>query len=127
MRRNKQGRDYRASGRPPEKCETIPDTARLCARNNQSCINQADAHKNSLKTKDFIGSEIEIEESKNKTIRGLKGIVLWETKNTLEMIKKEKIVKLLKNSIQKLKVNGTTADNAELIKKPFERKGALCN
>ena len=69
----------------------------------------------------YIGSEVFVEESKNKTLIGLKGKIIDETKNTF-IIKLDdgKIKTLLKNAsdfiIDNKKINGE-----KITKKPYER------
>lgn len=56
------------------------------------------------KNVEIVGRKIEIEEAGNKSIEGICGIVINETKNLL-MLKTEKgIKKIIKNQIKKIKI-----------------------
>ena len=68
---------------------------------------------------ELIGSEIEVVSSKNKTLIGLKGKVIDETKNTIT-IKNKGIKKLLKSHIT-IKIDGKVFEGKILQKRPEDR------
>lgn len=70
--------------------------------------------------KELIGSLIEIVESKNQSLVGLKGFVIDETKNTLT-VENKKIRKILKGHV-KIKIDGKIVDGKKIRKKPEDRK-----
>ncbi len=68
---------------------------------------------------ELIGSDIEIIGSKNKTLMGIKGKIIDETKNTLT-IKNITIKKVLKSHIT-FKINGKTIEGKNIKKRPEDR------
>ena len=73
--------------------------------------------------KELIGLPIEILEAKNKSLIGIKGIVIDETKNTIT-IKNHSIKKIIKNQvILKIKFDKKIIkiDGKLLLNKPEER------
>lgn len=74
---------------------------------------------NKLK-QEFIGSEINIVKSTNKSLVGLQGIILDETKNTFK-IKTTKGNKIILKNTSTFKINNITIKGTEIIKKPQDR------
>jgi len=70
--------------------------------------------------KELIGSSIEVVESKNQSLVGLKGIVIDETKNTLT-VKSKKTRKILKGHV-KIMVDGKIIDGKKIRKRSEDRK-----
>lgn len=68
---------------------------------------------------ELIGSIVEILSSKNKTLVGIKGKVIEETKNTLT-IKGEKVKKIIKSHAV-LKINAKIIEGKFLIGRPEDR------
>ncbi|MBS3140877.1 ribonuclease P protein subunit [Candidatus Woesearchaeota archaeon] len=69
---------------------------------------------------EIIGKEIEIIEADNKNLIGLKGKVIWETKNMLVLKAKNKTKHLIKSQI-KFKIGSQIINGKEIIKKPEDR------
>ncbi|MBC8494668.1 ribonuclease P protein subunit [archaeon] len=74
---------------------------------------------NKLK-QEFIGSEINIVKSTNKSLVGLQGTILDETKNTFK-IKTTKGNKIILKNTSTFKINNTIIKGIEIIKKPQDR------
>ncbi len=73
--------------------------------------------------KELIGLPIEILEAKNKSLIGIKGIIIDETRNTIT-IKNHSVKKIIKNQvILKIKFNKKIIeiDGKLLLNKPEER------
>ncbi len=74
---------------------------------------------NKLK-KEFIGLEVEIQESRNKTLEGLKGCIIDETKNTFRIKTSDDVKTVMKNTsvfmIGKDRICGD-----KIVKRPHER------
>ena len=68
---------------------------------------------------ELIGSTIEVVESKNQTLIGLKGKVLDETKSTIT-IKGKKIRKILKSHVV-IKINNKKIKGKSLVGHPKDR------
>ncbi|MBU0666257.1 MAG: ribonuclease P protein subunit [Nanoarchaeota archaeon] len=75
--------------------------------------------KNELK-EEYIGFNIEVIETKNQTLQGLKGEILDETKNTFKIKTKDKIKIILKKG-NIFKIKNKIINGNEIIKKPEER------
>lgn len=69
---------------------------------------------------ELIGSSIEIVDSKNETLIGLKGKVIDETKNMLELQEGKKTRKILKSQIT-FKINDETVQGKNITKRPEDR------
>jgi|TARA_Y100000310_G_scaffold327640_1_gene394318 ribonuclease P protein subunit POP4 len=69
--------------------------------------------------KELIGSIIEIIGSKNKTLIGIKGKIIDETKNTLT-IKNKTSKKVLKSHIT-FKIDGKIVEGKDITKRPEDR------
>ena len=70
---------------------------------------------------ELIGKTAEITKSKNKTLTGLNGKIIDETKNMLTLMTgQEKKVKLIKNEVT-IKIDGIEINGEKLQKKPEER------
>jgi len=70
---------------------------------------------------EFIGQNIKITKSKNKTQEEIKGKIIDETKNTITIITEEnKTKKLLKKDIE-FTINEKTINGKKIQKKPEER------
>lgn len=67
--------------------------------------------------RELIGSKIEIIGSKNKTLEGVKGKIVDETKNTITLDNGKKILK----SHVTLKINGEVVDGKDIQKRPEDR------
>ena len=77
-----------------------------------------------LLDQEFIGLTIIITQSKNKTLVGLKGKIVDETKNTLTIEKKNKEKKLIKDQIvfeMKYKNQRFQIDGKILVARPEDR------
>ena len=72
-----------------------------------------------IEKKELIGSNIEVISSKNKTLIGLKGKVIDETKNTLT-IKSDKTKKIIKSHVT-LKIDNKVVDGKKLSSRPEDR------
>jgi len=70
--------------------------------------------------KEFIGLDIIITSSKNKTLVGLKGKIINETKNTFE-IKTTKETKMIMKNISTFEINKETIQGKKITKKPQDR------
>ena len=69
----------------------------------------------------LIGKKITIAESNNKSLEGVRGKVVDETKNTITIIdEKNKEKKIIKNQV-KIEVNGTIIDGKKITKRIEER------
>ena len=75
-------------------------------------------------TSELIGKDIEIMEAKNKSLLGLKGKVIDETKNTITIIRDGKKKMILKQNIKMaVKMNGKKilVDGKLLARRPEDR------
>ena len=71
-----------------------------------------------LRLTDLIGKQIKVVEAKNKSLEGIQGTVIDETKNTI-VVKSDKVRKLLKNQI-KIMVDGQII--TPVVARPWEIK-----
>lgn len=72
--------------------------------------------------REFIGQEIEILASKNKSNLGLEGKVVDETKYTIRILHQGKIKSLMKNNITfRLKKSSQVIAGKEIALRPEER------
>ncbi|MBT3395433.1 ribonuclease P protein subunit [archaeon] len=69
---------------------------------------------------EFIGSEIEVIDSKNKSLIGLKGKVINETKNTLTIKTKDSKKIIIKEQIT-IKINEKVINGEKISIRPEER------
>ncbi len=69
---------------------------------------------------ELIGREVEVVESSNASVRGMKGIIINETKMTITIRQQGKKKMLLKNTIT-MNINGTIVPGKELLGRPEER------
>lgn len=69
---------------------------------------------------EYIGSNIMIIKSKNNSLKGLKGIVLNETKNSFKVKTSSGVKTILKN-VSTFKINGNVIEGNKIVKKPHER------
>lgn len=69
---------------------------------------------------EIIGRKIEIIEADNKNLIGLKGKVIWETKNMLVLKAKSKTKHLIKSQI-KFRLGNQIINGKEMLKKPEDR------
>ncbi|MFH1771061.1 MAG: ribonuclease P protein subunit [archaeon] len=74
---------------------------------------------NKLK-QEYIGLDVEIIESNNKTLTGMKGKLIDETKNTFK-IKTIKGTKTVLKNTSTFKINNKIIKGNEITKKPHER------
>lgn len=74
---------------------------------------------NKLK-QEFIGSKVEIIKSKNKTLIGLSGVIVDETKFTFKIKIINRIKTVLKN-ISVFRIGEDEIIGNEITKKPYER------
>lgn len=68
---------------------------------------------------ELIGSQVEIIGSKNKTLVGIKGKIIDETKNTIT-IQNTKMKKIIKNHII-LKINNKIIEGKDIVGSPENR------
>lgn len=68
----------------------------------------------------LIGKKIIIVESANKSLEGVQGNVVDETKNTITIIDKNKEKKIIKNQV-KIKVDEKIIDGKKITKRIEER------
>jgi RNase P/RNase MRP subunit p29 len=78
----------------------------------------------SIENIETIGKNICIEDSLNKTLMGINGKVMLETKNTFHIKTKNKIIKTLK-SCSTFNINNQTINGRAMIKRPEERKNPI--
>ncbi len=76
-------------------------------------------NKNILKD-ELIGMHIEISDAKNKSLMGLTGTIIDETKNTLKIQTNTKIKTILKNQVI-LKLGNLRVEGCELVGRSEER------
>ena len=69
---------------------------------------------------EYIGKEVKITESKNKTLTGISGRIIDETKNTFEIRVGEKSITVLKHA-STFTINGEKIEGDKITKKPEER------
>ncbi len=69
---------------------------------------------------ELIGNKIEIIDSKNKCLIGIKGSVIDETKYTLVIKQKEKIKRIIKKGTI-IKINDMMIEGEKLVSRPEER------
>ncbi len=75
---------------------------------------------------EYIGENVEITESKNRSLKGLKGKIIDETKNTFKIKTKDKVKMVLKN-ISTFRIGEQEIVGSEIMKRPQDRiklKGA---
>jgi ribonuclease P protein subunit POP4 len=75
---------------------------------------------NTVYPSEFIGEEIEVVDSTNKSLIGLCGKVVDETKNTIIIEIQGKKIILLKSSIS-IKFRNLLIEGKDIIKRPEER------
>lgn len=66
----------------------------------------------------MIGAQIDIVDSKNQTLNGLKGTVIDETRNTIKIKSDNKLMRIIKNQINLIlitKNNKTIRSNGVLL------------
>ncbi|MBD3312086.1 ribonuclease P protein subunit [archaeon] len=73
-----------------------------------------------VKKLNLIGKKVKIVSAANKALKGIKGRIIDETKNTLTIETEDKIKKVLKKEV-KLRINTAIIDGEELIGRPEER------
>ena len=69
---------------------------------------------------ELVGSQIEIVDSKNKSLVGKKGEIIDETKNTLTIQTKRKKIKVLKAHIT-IMINNQKIQGKSLVSRPEDR------
>lgn len=78
-------------------------------------------------TEEFIGKTIKVVRAKNKSLEGIEGIIVDETKNTFKILKKKKSKKNEQEEKTVLKkgtvliINNQTINGNEISKRPEER------
>jgi ribonuclease P protein subunit POP4 len=72
-------------------------------------------------SEEFIGSEIEIIESKNKDMEGIKGKVIDETKNSLTIINDKNQEKKLLKKGSVFRIQGKEVQGEKILRRPEER------
>lgn len=80
---------------------------------------------NKLK-QEYIGLDTTIIESKNKSLIGVKGKIIDETKNTFK-IKTEKGIKMVMKNISTFRIGNQDIEGEKIMKKSYDRiklKGA---
>ena len=73
---------------------------------------------------ELIGTEVEIISSKNKTLVGLKGKIVDETRNTLHIESEDKVKKVLKEQVKlRIKINDKIieCEGSLLLGRPEDR------
>ena len=73
---------------------------------------------------EFVGLDVEIVKSKNKTLEGIKGKIIDESRNTFTIKTENKTKKILKNQIKmmiKIKKNRLIIDGKLLVGRPEDR------
>ncbi len=73
---------------------------------------------------ELIGNQIEVIKSKNKSLEGIKGKIIDETKNTLTIKTNSKIKKIIKNqTIMKIKIKNKIlqVNGKEIQQRPEDR------
>lgn len=75
-----------------------------------------------LEKKEFIGKKIRIIRSNNESLVGKEGMIVDESKNTIDIISKEKTEKIIKSQVWLFFVDeGEILDGKKLTKRPHER------
>lgn len=69
---------------------------------------------------ELIGKKIKIIESKNKSLVGIQGVVINETKNILSIESDGKVKKIVKDQCV-FDINGKTITGKDITKRPEER------
>ena len=69
---------------------------------------------------EFIGEEIEVVKSTNKSLIGLRGKIVDETKNTIIIDVQGKKITLLKSAVS-IKLQNLLIEGKNLMKRPEER------
>jgi RNase P/RNase MRP subunit p29 len=77
-----------------------------------------------IKAIETIGKSIRIEGSTNKSLVGLEGEIVWETKNTLKIKAKKKIITALKGC-SVFKIDNHIINGKDLLKRSEERKNVV--
>jgi len=70
---------------------------------------------------EYIGENIEVKNSKNKQLIGIKGIVLDETKNTFLIKTTDKKQKNILKKDSTFEINNKTIDGNQITKRPEDR------
>ena len=68
----------------------------------------------------LVGETAEITEAKNKTLVGVKGRIIDETKSTITIQEGKKTKKIIKEQV-KITINGKTIDGNNIIGRPETR------
>jgi len=68
----------------------------------------------------LVGETAEITEAKNKTLVGVKGRIIDETKSTITIQEGKKTKKIIKEQV-KITINGKTIDGNTIIGRPETR------
>jgi len=76
--------------------------------------------KRNLVPLELIGSEAEITKSKNKSLVGIKGKIIDETKNTIKIKTKNQEKMILKNHVT-IKIDGNEIKGEKLLGRPEDR------
>lgn len=69
---------------------------------------------------EFIGLEVEVIDSKNKSLIGVKGRIIDETKETFIIEYNKKTITIIKK-MARLKINGQEIEGMNLFGKPEDR------
>lgn len=69
---------------------------------------------------EYIGSEVEVVQTQNNTLTGLKGKIIDETKNTFK-IKTRKSTKIVLKQGNTFKINKKIIKGNDVVKKPQDR------
>lgn len=73
-----------------------------------------------LEKEEFIGNNIKIINSKNKTLIGLEGKIIDETKNTITIKTQKGNKKILKNQVEFI-IKNETITGKKIVKRPEDR------
>ena len=73
---------------------------------------------------EFVGKDLEIVRSNNKSLTGIHGTIIDETKNAFKILvvknNKESFIKVLK-SVSTFKIDGTLFEGTDIMKRPEDR------
>ncbi|MEK6934486.1 MAG: ribonuclease P protein subunit [Nanoarchaeota archaeon] len=69
---------------------------------------------------ELIGLKVEITNSANSSLKGIKGKIIDETKNTITIETKNNHKKIIKSQV-KMKINNKEIDGTDLVGRPEER------
>lgn len=68
-----------------------------------------------------IGRQAEIVNSRNKTLEGVNGCILWETKNTFVIRTNKQEIRVLKKGCE-FRIDGKRLAGDEILARPHEKR-----